>query len=164
MKKILLMAMIAALAVGSAACSTSDTKSSSSVELSANSSSAESSESSESQAEKVIYDENNIKITFTGTEKKLVTTAIQLKIENSSDKDIVVQAEDLSINDCMMTTLFSSTVKKGKTANDGLEVGNTDLEDNKIDKIKTAEFKLQFSDPETFQSVFDDKEVKIEIE
>lgn len=164
MKKILLLSMVAALALGAAGCSSSGGGASSDGQSSANMESSASSESSAVQAEKVIYDENKVKITYTGVEKKAITTEIKLKIENASGKDLVIQADDLSINDCMMTNLFSSTVKDGKTANDGLEVGNSDLEENKIDKISTAEFKLTFSDPESFESVFKDKDVKISIE
>ena len=105
-------------------------------------------------AEKVIYDSNDIKITYTGLGKGAITQNVNFLIENNSNEDIVVQADNSSINDCMIYNMFSSTVNKGKKANDEMVFLLSALEKNKIDKIEKIEFTLKFFNPETFMTKY----------
>ena len=75
----------------------------------------------ETVEEQVLLDQDDIKITlksldfdgFYGPELKVL-------IENNSDKSIIVQTRDSSVNDIMIETMFSCNVAAGKKANDGL--------------------------------------------
>ena len=62
-------------------------------------------------AKEMIYD------TFLGA-------GIKLHIENNSDKDYSIGAEQVIVNNCMITDYFSCTVAAGKKANETMEIIN----------------------------------------
>lgn len=165
MKKIILLALIGVMAVNCAACSSSNGKESSSQssQNSQVSGNSETSQPEEKQEEKVIYDENKVKVIFTGVSEGAISKKIGLKIENNSGKNLIVQSDNLSINDYMFTPMFSAEVNKGKTANDAIEVLTSDLEKNKIDKITSADFELVFINPDSFETIFKSGTIKLDI-
>lgn len=168
MKKLITLVLIGALAASFTACSsTSGNKPSDSSAVSSSAASSgsgtESNAEEQSQADKVIFEKNGVKVTYKGIEDGLVTQKIKLKVENNSKKDYVVQSEDLSVNDCMLTSLFSLTVNKGKSAVGEVEYGISDLEENNIKKTEKVEFKLTFSNPDTFETDFESEMLKIDV-
>lgn len=93
----------------------------------------------------VIYNENGLKITFTGiTAPKagdiFKEHKINLKLENTSTKDYLVQVRDFSVNGVMMSELFSCTVTAGKTAIDSIDVFDSALTEKGLTAINDAEF------------------------
>lgn len=162
MKKLLLIAIAGALAMTATACSSSGGSSSQSIPAES-SAEQESASQAKQQEEKVIFDEKNVKVTFTGIEKGAISEKVCLKIENNSDKDITVQSDKFSVNDIMMNVMFSPTVAKGKTANEAIEYLLSEKEENKIDKVTSAEFVLQFLDSESFETLFESDTIKLDI-
>lgn len=92
--------------------------------------------------DKVIYDKDGIKVSAKGLSKDIMGTKIKLAIENNSDKAVLIQNRDLSVNGIMMDGVFSANVEAGKKANDGISIFSSDLEENEIKDIKEVEFKL----------------------
>lgn len=95
------------------------------------------------QSGTVIMDKNGVKITYMGIKENsgfMGGYYINLKIENSSTKNYMVQARDISLNGIMSKHIvFSSDVAAGKIANDAILV--YDLEKDGITApITTAEF------------------------
>lgn len=159
MKKSIILALIATMAfsVIVTGCSTGKSSSSSAAE---SSSSAEAkadnskADDSTATAEKVVYEKDGLKITYLGIEEGMISQDMQFTIENNSETDYIVQTDDVSVNDCNLTTLFSVEVNKGKKATDEMSFLSSDLEKNKIEKIEKVEFNFKFLDPETFETKF----------
>ena len=82
-------------------------------------------------------------------------SAILLYIENSSDKDISISCDDMSINGFMVSSFFSSSVYSGKMSIDEITIFESDLEDNNIDKIEDVEFKFQIYDSSTYDTILE---------
>lgn len=159
MKKSIILALIATMAFSVIITGCSTGKSSSSSEAKSSSSSEAKTDNSKvddstATAEKVVYDDNSLKITYIGMEKGLISQNVQFTIENNSNADYVIQSDDVDINDCTFTPMFSVNVNKGKKATDDMSFLSSDLEKNQIEKIEKIEFTFKFLDPETFETKF----------
>lgn len=112
--------------------------------------------------EQVVLEQDGIKITAKSiTFDDFWGPSIKLLIENNSDKSATIQVRDVSVNDVMIETLFSSDVAPGKKANDEITFLVTDLDIANIKKIKNIEFKFHIFDTETWDTIFDSDVVKI---
>ena len=162
MKKSIILALIATMAfsVIVTGCSTGKSSSSSSASEAKSSSSAEAktddskTDDSTATAEKVVYDDNGLKITYIGMEKGAISQNVLFRIENNSNTDYIIQSEDADINDCALMPMFSVEVNKGKRATDDMSFLSSDLEKNQIEKIEKIEFTFKFLDPDTFETKF----------
>lgn len=99
---------------------------------------------------KLIYDKDGIKVIYQGLKTKFHTGA-QFLIENASKKNIGVSFESVSVNDFMMSTLFSKRVSAGKKAMDTLDFMY--LDDYSISEIDTIELSVKIFDAETFMNI-----------
>lgn len=96
-----------------------------------------------------VYNENDIRISYTGIEyDDIYGVTIKLKIENGSDKHIIVQPDNSSINGIMVDAIMSQDVFAGKVANGELKIFNSYLEDNNITKVENVETTLLILDEE----------------
>lgn len=129
-------------------------------------SSSNSKPSNESQAEQevveenVIYESKNVKISYLGEDKSFMGPELKLKIENLSNQKINVQTRDVSVNDAMITTIFSSEVAPGKTATDSITLSESDLEDNNITEMEKVELSFHILD-DSFNTIEDSDVVTI---
>lgn len=90
---------------------------------------------------RVLLDSNGIKITYLGVSKmNYGGEEIKLFIENTSSTDYGVQIENLSVNDIMLSPLFSCSVLAGKSAYDSISFYEYMLSDNYITSIDSIEF------------------------
>ena len=92
----------------------------------------------------VIYDKDNIKISYLGLEQNDRKAAFKLLIENNTADNKMIQVNDFSVNGFMIEPYFSAHVAAGKSAYDSIDILNTTLDENKITEIKSAEFKFHF--------------------
>ena len=74
-------------------------------------------------------------------------------VENTSDRAVVVESEDLSVNGYMVSNLFYADVVPGARAVEPLTLLSTELEDNGIETVDTVEFSLKLVDPESFETI-----------
>ena len=96
-----------------------------------------------------VYNENDIRISYTGIEyDDIYGVTVKLKIENGSDKHIIVQPDNSSINGIMVDAIMSQDVLAGKVANGELKIFNSYLEDNNITKVENVETTLLILDEE----------------
>lgn len=97
--------------------------------------------------ETVIYEQNGLKIFFkdiTAAPEPLIGCYINLRIENTSDTDYMIQTQDVSANDIMIpfgNVIFSCDVLAGKTANTYIWISNTEQLGVEMPVTK-AEFKF----------------------
>ena len=92
----------------------------------------------------VIYDKDDIKISYLGLEQNDRKAAFKLLIENNTADNKMIQVNDFSVNGFMIEPYFSAHVAAGKSAYDSIDILNTTLDKNKITEIKSAEFKFHF--------------------
>ena len=90
--------------------------------------------------EQVLIDEDGIKITATEyTTDSIWGDAINLLIENNSDKDYSVGCDALIVNDYMITDLFGSEIAAGKKANETMDLSSSELKAAGIDSVGKIE-------------------------
>ena len=95
----------------------------------------------------VLYDADGIKIIGKYVdESSFWGKSIVLYIENNTEKNIVVQADDVSINGFTVTSLFSSTVYANRKAYDDITLFSSDLEENGITSVDEVSLKFKITD------------------
>jgi hypothetical protein len=112
----------------------------------------------------VVYEQNDIKITYTGIEEKQKRYEFKFLIENDTDMNICVQERDLSVNSFMTSGGISAHVAPHKKANDSITVYKVDLEKNNISSIENVEFCLRIYDWDNLSSHLDSDTITINIE
>lgn len=109
----------------------------------------------------VVYEKNNMKITYIGIEYGDFSTDFKFLVENNSNRGITVQARDESINGYMISGIMSDDVQPGKKAYAELSYFNSTLEKNGINSISELEFSFHIFDEETWDTIDDSKIIKI---
>ena len=103
-----------------------------------------------------LYNDKGIRIVGkTVDENSFWGAAILLYCENTSDKNVCIQVEDLSVNGFMMDALFSTTVYVGKKAIDDITLFSEDMEQNNIESIDEVELKFHIYDEDSFDTIAD---------
>lgn len=107
------------------------------------------------ETEKVILEQNGIKITYKGISTGWIGKEVNLKVENNSDKNYTVQVRNVSVNGYMIDGIFSCQVNSGKAANDEISFLNSDFEDNDIESIEELEFNFHIFNDDDWMDSFD---------
>ncbi len=89
-----------------------------------------------------IYAKQGLVVKYKGLAEENGDTLINVYIENNTNKKIVVQVRDSSVNGFMIRPVFSSEIEAGKKLNDYLYFDKDDLKDNGITEIKNVEWKF----------------------
>lgn len=114
----------------------------------------------------LLYNVNGVEIVLKGlsVDDSYLGPSLMLHISNNGDKNITVQAKNVSINGFMIDSIFSCEVLKGKHAIDGITFMKKDLEENDIvygSDIKEIEFSFHFFDSEDWKNSYDADPIKI---
>ena len=113
--------------------------------------------------EKVLYEDKGVKITLKGLEMDgMMGPELKFLVENDSDKSLMVQANDVSVNGYMVSTSMSVDVKQGKKANDKLRFLNSSLEMTGITTFADIELRFHFINSEDWTDYYDSDMIKIE--
>ena len=108
----------------------------------------------------VVYDNNGIKLTYKGY-KEEVLPELTFLLENDSDKTYSIRAEDVSINDYMISTTILESIAPGKKVNTSMAMFKSDLEKNGITKIEKVEFKLHGTNSDDYTDKFESDVITI---
>lgn len=109
-----------------------------------------------------LYNENGIRIVGkTVDENSFWGTSILLYIENNSGKNVGISVNDMSVNGVMMDPLFSTTVYDGKKAVDPITLFESDLQDNDIESIDSAELKFNIYNADSYQTIVETNTISI---
>jgi len=87
-------------------------------------------------AQRVLVDQDEVKITVTGFKETEYGIEFTWLIENNREQSITVQARDVSVNGFMITGVMSTEVTAGKKANSSIQFGKSDLQKNGVDVVK----------------------------
>jgi len=103
----------------------------------------------------VLYENNGIKITYLGiAAMKYGGEEVKLFIQNSSDKNCIVQTRNASVNGIMTSPMFSCSVASGKSAYDSIEFADYTLERSNITSVNSVEFTFIIAD-DNFSDYFE---------
>lgn len=83
--------------------------------------------------------------------------AALLYIENNTDKNIIVQTDDVSVNGFMITSFCSQSVYAGKKAFTTVDFLSSSLEENDITSVDTVEMKFNVLDEDYNHIIETDK-------
>lgn len=119
-------------------------------------------EAAEEDKNTVLYDDNGIKVTYTGIEEHSISYDIKLLIENNTDVNYTVQAADFSVNGFMTTGLLSCSVAAKKKANDKIMIPKSQLEDSGITDIENVEFTLHIFNSDDWTNSIDSDPISID--
>lgn len=100
-----------------------------------------------------IYNQNGIRVVAKSVNDDLFGMGIKFYLENNTDKAVIVNADNVSVNGYMMTDLFYSDLTPHSHAVDTLTLLGSELEDNHIDTITDAELSLQITDADYYQTI-----------
>ena len=104
----------------------------------------------------LIVDEEDVKIYYLNTksDKDLGGINVNIFVENNTDKQITITAEDVSVNGFMIDPVFIIDIPAGKKAYDALYFYDDELEKNDIDKIKELELKFVAETSKNYKELF----------
>lgn len=111
----------------------------------------------EDEAFKIVVQKLDSDDSFWGSE-------LYVYIENNGDKNITVQARDVSINGFMMEPVFSCDVLAGKKAFDSVTFFQSDLDDNGITDITEMEIKFHIFNADSWKDICDSDTVTVTFE
>ncbi len=103
----------------------------------------------------LLLDENGLKITYKSVDYEgIFGPDVKLLIENDSEKPLMIQAENCSVNGFMLNPTFSSEVASGKKMNTDLSFDSSDLEENGITEIETIELVFRIYNADDWTDVY----------
>ncbi len=86
---------------------------------------------------------------------------VQLFIKNESSDNILVQADNISVNGFTVTALMSSDVVADTVCFADMTVFGSELEENGITDIEEVTFVLKVIDPDTYETVAESEELSV---
>ena len=109
--------------------------------------------------ETVVLDDVGIKITVTGFEiDSFFGPKVKFLIENNSDKNLNILANDVSVNGYMVDGALAETIAAGKKANSEMFFKDSDLEDAGIETITDIGFSLYIFD-DNFDEYYESEQI-----
>ncbi len=108
-----------------------------------------------------LYNDGGITITLKDNELSLKDIELPLLIENESDKTIVVQTRNVSINDVMAEGLLSAEVAPGKKSNETLDLYLLDSRTS-FDSVSKIEFNFYIFDSDSWDEIVETETITIE--
>lgn len=102
----------------------------------------------------LIYDANDIKITYTGLEEDDIWgSKLMLQIENNRSAPVEIYMEDASVNGFMAELGLWAELRNGTTLFDGVYIDMEELNLESIEEITEIEFKLNILDGDTWDDI-----------
>lgn len=86
---------------------------------------------------------------------------VQLLIKNESSENILMQADNISVNGFMVTAIMSDAVYAGTVCFGDLTIFDSDLEDSGITDIENVAFALKILNPETYDTIAESEELTV---
>lgn len=165
MKKIFALLLALCMVLGMVACSTDTPDPVNPDEVIINTEDNTSTEAPETEApvdptiDQVLFDQDGIKITckgfVPGSEDGWDDPKVKFLIENNTDKNIVVQVRDVSVNGFMIDPACSEEVAAGKKMNGDMSWLQMYFDENEIATVATIEFYFTILDGETWDTIVD---------
>jgi len=114
----------------------------------------------------VLFNQDDIIITLESINlDKMYLPFVQLNIENISDKRILVEIEDVSINGVMVTNdpKFACEVTPSDIMEDSIMFSEQELEYAEISTVQEIEFSFRITDVETSETIAKSDSIMLEV-
>lgn len=112
----------------------------------------ETKQGSNNKSDNVLYQDDNIVITYQGISESFWGYDFDLMVENKSNRTLEVQVREMSINGFMVDPVCSIEIAPGKKARDGIGIWADDAENTPMNSVKTAEAKFVILDWDDYDS------------
>lgn len=111
----------------------------------------------------LVYDGNGVRIVVKGLaeDSSVFGPSIVVYIENNSGQNVTIQSRNVSINGFMVDPVFSPEVAAGKHAVDTITFLSSELEENGITAIETAELSFHIFETDGWATIEDTDVVTI---
>lgn len=109
----------------------------------------------------VLWEGEGITVISRVIQNSLFGRNVKLLIKNNSEDDIVVQADNVSVNGFTISEIMSSDVVAGTVCYTDMTVMEYSLEDNGIEDIEEVSFTLKILNPETFHTIAETGELTV---
>lgn len=100
-----------------------------------------------------LYNADGIKIRAKMVKDDIFGDSVRLFVENKMGKDIMIDCDELAVNGFEVTSLMMSNLLDGKTLVYDLNLLESDLEDNGIEKIEEVEMNFSFMEDNLFDTI-----------
>lgn len=112
----------------------------------------------------VLLEQDGLTITATGLDAggSIWGPEIKLLIENDTEKNLTVQARNVSVNGYMVGVTMSSDVASGKKTNDSLTIESGSLDACNIDDIAYIDLSFHIFDNETWDDLINTEMIHID--
>lgn len=109
----------------------------------------------------VLYDEGGIKIIGKYVnDSDFWGAAVLLYVENNTDKNVIVQADNVSINGFTFdSAIFSATVYAGKKSYDDITLFSSELEENGITSVDEVSLKFKVLSADSYKEIAKSDEI-----
>ena len=122
----------------------------------------ETKQSSNNKSDNVLYQDDNIVITYQGISESFWGYDFGLMVENKSNRTLEVQVREMSINGFMVDPVCSIEIAPGKKARDGIGIWTDDVEDIPMNSVRTAETKFAIIDWDDYDFNYETQSVIIQ--
>ena len=112
-------------------------------------------------AEQEIFNQDGIKVTVKGFDQDSAGPYLNILVENDTDKNIIVQTRNSSLNGYMIDFWGSCNVAAGKKANDKIKMDLTSIVLSGIGKIYDIDFDLAILD-ENFTTIAENNNIHLD--
>ena len=105
----------------------------------------------------VLFDSNGVKIVGKGlsADDSFWGPGVIVYIENNTDRNIIIQTRDVSVNGFMVESVMSEEVVAGKKAMSAVQFLSSDLESNSITDITDVELYFTIVDSDSWDTIQD---------
>lgn len=109
----------------------------------------------------VIFQKDGVTVISRLLEDELYGKSVCLLVKNDTGKDMIVRADNVSVNGYTIDGWLYDTVYSDTVRYCGLDFLSSELEENEITRIEDVTFTLKIVDPETFDTVAQSDEIKV---
>lgn len=103
----------------------------------------------------IIVDNDDFYFEITGIESDDFwdATIISVKIENRTDKNMLIGWDNVSVNEYMVDPFWVCSVSANKKSNEDIVFFNSNLKENGINTIENIEFSIYVMDDDTYDYI-----------
>ena len=94
----------------------------------------------------MLYQSEYVNIEYTGKSSDDYYTYLNFNVENLTDRQLVIAANDISINDAMIDPFLYAPIESGVVSEVQMEFSNTELEEQSLENFGTVEFSFFITD------------------
>lgn len=101
----------------------------------------------------LVYDKDGVKVFAQRVKDQFYGHSVRFLVENYSENEFVVTAENVSVNGYTISTWLYDTVYVGTVRYCQMEIGESELEKNEITTLEDISFMLAFYDTNNFKTI-----------